>query len=328
MYAKRLPGEADPAAVEYFTSAPQADRSLLRNVLEEQRPESIGERVNAPADTLLDWSYENYIDFLSPGEGSLTQALDCLEVLSLADSCLRADYESRSSMEAIRSSYLIRGTMFGLNQDASAYDGLVKRRTADEKQQQQMKRTFSFRPLRGPTFWATRRAMTANLGQLLELKESRLYRGVRLESDRNLVMDILPAVVGSPIGSLTGRLAKLDGSLRAFASDMAHFTGGYDFESRRKVCLLVCCPLLRFKVCVSSISFLSFFVFCRQGVARVKVVKRWWTVLWSSPVSSSIIAQTCHSRRCRLLLFQEEVHSCPPRARYSSFNTSDHPSFS
>lgn len=234
MYAKRFPEKADPAAVEYFTSKPQADRTLLRNVLEYEKPEMIAEQANAPADTLLDWSYENYIDFLTPGADDLNHAVEALEVLSLADS-LR-DYESRASMEAIRSSYVIRGQMFALNQDASAYGELGPKRDDGKLP---IKRTFSFHPLRKPIFAQQRRAMTANLGQLVALKESAFYRGVCFESDKNLVMDVLPAVVGSSIRSVTDRIAALDGSLRAFASDMAHFTGGYDFDSRHKVCLLL-----------------------------------------------------------------------------------------
>ena len=272
MYAKRTT-EADPAAVEYLrrtfaTSSkrpPNSDdyqKSVLRNVLQEGRPEAIAERTNASADTLLEWSYENLADFLNTASDgvALAQAVDCLEVLSTADATLReGGFESRPTMEAIRTSYVIRGQMFSLNRDASAYQQTLaeleedhhrhqrgdQRRKSGSRQQQANSRegttfkrnTFNFRPLRGPKFWEQHRATVANLSQLVALKEADLYRGARLEADKNLVMDILPAV--GAISSVRRRLATLDGGLRSFVAEMANFGGGGGGGYNRQVCLVI-----------------------------------------------------------------------------------------
>ena len=80
LYAKRSPNE-DADVLDFISTFPHVHRSLHRNPLMEEQPEAIAERANVSCDTVADWVYENYHDFIS--KDSLEHAVDCLEVLSM-----------------------------------------------------------------------------------------------------------------------------------------------------------------------------------------------------------------------------------------------------
>lgn len=146
----------------------------------EQLPESIAERSNVSCDTVSNWVFENYHDFLN--DDDISHAVDCLEVLSVTNSHFR-DFESRSAMEDLRTSYLIRGQMFSLNRDSSAYPG---------GPDNVAKMAKTFRPLRGPKFWKMHNDTNDSLSKLVALKDSFFYDSSIVELDKNLVLDILP----------------------------------------------------------------------------------------------------------------------------------------
>ena len=150
LYAKRLPNQ-DLDVLDFIRSHPQFDRSLLRNPLVEQQPEKIPEKTNANCNTLIDWLYENYYDFINEeNSDSLNHSLDCLEIFSMNDSYFN-DFESKNILENISTSFLIRGIMYSLNRDSSSYEEEINSKSIGNKSKSNnLANKFTFRPLRGP----------------------------------------------------------------------------------------------------------------------------------------------------------------------------------
>lgn len=92
LYAKRIES-IDLDVMDFVRRNPNIDPSVLRNPLKESSPEVIAEQANLSCDTLVDWIFENYCDFIFDPD-QLNYATDCLEILSNTNSIF-TDYESR-----------------------------------------------------------------------------------------------------------------------------------------------------------------------------------------------------------------------------------------
>ncbi|KAJ6219301.1 hypothetical protein RDWZM_005113 [Blomia tropicalis] len=181
VYAKRDP-KPDQETLQFLNKHnSRIDKIHLRNKLVEDKPETIAERCSANCDTITAWLHENYFDFIhDKDDGSLNYAVQCLDQISTIDSLYR-NYESSQTMEQLRTSYLIRGQMFLLNRDSSAYpDG------------NKSKFRHSFHQLRGPQWKSMHLIQSSNQFKLKAMKESELYSSSLAYSDRDFVLDILP----------------------------------------------------------------------------------------------------------------------------------------
>ena len=131
----------------------------------------------------------------------------------------------------MRTSYLIRGEMYSLNRDSSCY-----RDELDFLSSKPDKSNNTFRPLRGPQSKRLNKETGDNLSKLVALKDSSFYESSIVESDKNLVLDILPAV--SSIDQVQVALRNLN--LSNFARDLGHFLPFNQqsyYRSNQNVCL-------------------------------------------------------------------------------------------
>lgn len=197
LYAKRLDTN-EVSMINLIDRFPGIDRNKIRNPLKETNPETFLERLSITSDSLVDWIYENYIDFLpdSSDVDDLQNHFDCIQ--SLSDSMFFFSsnlLDHQDQLEPLRISFIARSTMFQLNRDRSSYDDLLGRANCCKKS------TNKFRALRPPKFFSHHQTIQANQSMLMKIKNLESLSN-RSRSNQYFVMEFLPSIKLRPDADL------------------------------------------------------------------------------------------------------------------------------